>query len=341
MTDTRFDVLCIGNAIVDILARADDDFLVREGVTKGMMRLIEAEDAERIYAAMGPAVETSGGSAGNTAAGIGSFGARAAYIGKVADDRLGDSFAHDMKALGIHFATGRLVGGAPTARCFVLITPDGERTMNTYLGACRELSSADIDPAVVSAAEITYLEGYLWDPPAAKEAFRKASQIAHAAGRRVALTLSDSFCVDRFRPEFLDLVRSGTVDIVFANETELKALYETSDRGTALDLLARDAALAAVTLGEEGAIVLEGAARHRAPAGEVERIDDLTGAGDQFAAGFMVGLTRGLDLTTAARLGCMAAAEVIQHIGPRPAVRLVDLAAEQGIALGAPARKTA
>lgn len=329
-----FDVLTIGNAIVDILSRAEDDLLVENGLTKGMMRLIDAAEADRLYAAMGPAVEASGGSAANTAAGVASYGGRAAYIGKVAVDQFGSIFRHDISALGVHFGTPPLVGGAPTARCMILITPDGERTMNTYLGACQALSEDDIDEAVVGGASITYLEGYLWDPPEAKKAFRKAAAIAHTHGRKVAITLSDSFCVDRWRAEFLELMRSGTVDIVFANESEAKALYETSDLDTAIAALRADCALAAVTLGEEGALAATGADIVRVPAFPIAQLQDLTGAGDQFAAGFMVGLTRGLDLGTSANLGCLAAAEVIEHIGPRPLVPLKGLAEERGLPLG-------
>ncbi len=332
-----FDVLAIGNAIVDILARTEDDLLVEIGVSKGMMRLIDPAEADRLYGMMGPAVEASGGSAGNTAAGVASFGGRAAYIGKVAADDFGRIFRHDIRALGVHFETVALEGGAPTARSMILITPDGERTMNTYLGACTALGVADIDPSVVSAAAVTYLEGYLWDPPEAKKAFREAADIAHAAGRKVAITLSDSFCVDRWRGEFLDLMRSGTVDIVFANKEEIRALYETSDLDTAVAALRRDCALAAVTLGADGALAATATDLTRVPAYPVETVADLTGAGDQFAAGFLLGVVRGLDLGEAARLGCLAGAEVIGHVGPRPQVRLADLAAEHGLSLGVPA----
>lgn len=337
MASNGFDVLAIGNAIVDILARAEDDLLVEIGVSKGMMRLIDAAEADRLYAMMGPAVEASGGSAGNTAAGVGSLGGRAAYIGKVATDDFGRIFGHDIRALGVHFGTAPLADGAPTARSMILITPDGERTMNTYLGACTALTEADIDPAVVSAAEITYLEGYLWDPPEAKKAFRKAAAIAHSAGRKVAITLSDSFCVDRWRGEFLDLMRTRTVDIVFANKEELRALYETSDLETAVAALRQDCELGVVTLSADGALATTKDDLVQIPAVPIETITDLTGAGDQFAAGFMVGHTRGLSLAEATRLGCLAAAEVIGHVGPRPAVSLRDLALSEGLVLGEPA----
>lgn len=333
MQATRFDVLTIGNAIVDILARAEDDLLVAEGLTKGMMRLVDADQSAALYAHIGPAIEASGGSAGNTAAGLASLGLATAYIGKVADDHLGGIFRHDITAQGVHFATAPLVGGAPTATSIILITPDGERTMNTHLGACTELGPADIDRAVVAAAGVTYLEGYLWDRPNAKDAFRAACAIAHAHGRKTAMTLSDSFCVDRFRAEFLDLMRSGTVDIVFANDTELKALYETSDLDGAVALLRADCALAAVTLGAEGALAVTPGEIHHAPAFPIERVVDLTGAGDQFAAGFLAGIARGLDLRDAASLGCLCGTEVIGHIGPRPAVSLKDLAGQSGFAI--------
>jgi sugar/nucleoside kinase (ribokinase family) len=331
-----FDVLTIGNAIVDILGRTDEAFLVEIGVSKGMMRLIDASEAERLYDLMGPAVEASGGSAANTAAGVASFGGTAAYIGKVAADDLGRIFRHDIRAQGDHFETTPLSGGAPTARSMILITPDGERTMNTFLGACTYLTAADIDPAVVGAAEITYLEGYLWDPPEAKIAFRKAAEIAHAAGRKVAITLSDSFCVDRWRAEFLDLMRSRTVDIVFANKEEIRALYQTADLDTAVAAIRSDCALAAVTLGADGALATTAEDVVAVPAYPVETLADLTGAGDQFAAGFMLGLTRGISMEGALRLGCLAGSEVIGHIGPRPQVRLEDLAAANGLPLRRP-----
>jgi sugar/nucleoside kinase (ribokinase family) len=330
-----FDVLAIGNAIVDILARTDEAFLLEIGVTKGMMRLVDEAESDRLYRLMGPAIEASGGSAGNTAAGVASFGGSAAYIGKIATDGFGRIFSHDIRALGVHFETAPLEGGAPTARSMILITPDGERTMNTYLGACTALSESDIDPAVVSAAEITYLEGYLWDPPEAKKAFRRAAEVAHAAGRKVAITLSDSFCVDRWRGEFLDLMRTGTVDIVFSNKEEARALYQTADLDTAVAAMRADCALAVVTLGEEGALAAMGGTLVEVPAYPAETVADLTGAGDQFAAGFMIGLTRGLPLGDSARLGCLAATEVLGHVGPRPQVSLKALAEAEGLPLGA------
>ncbi len=333
MSEIRFDVLAIGNAIVDVMARAEDDFLVGHRLIKGTMHLIDEARAQTLYAAMGPAIEASGGSAGNSAAGVASLGGRVAFIGKVADDTLGRFYRHDMQAAGVHFATAPLVGGAPTARSMILITPDGERTMNTYLGACQALAADDIDPEVVTAAAITYLEGYLWDPPQAKKAFRRAAEVAHAAGRKVALTLSDPFCVDRYRDEFLELVRDGTIDILFANDSELRALYETADLDTAVVALGRDCPLAAVTVGADGALVVAGGAVTRVAATPVTTLADLTGAGDLFAAGFLYGVARKMALADAARLGGIAAAEVIGHIGPRPAVALVDLARQAGFAI--------
>jgi sugar/nucleoside kinase (ribokinase family) len=333
MTETSYDVLTIGNAIVDVLAQADDAFLVREGVAKGTMRLIDAEQAERLYEEMGPGQLVSGGCAGNTAAGLASFGARTAFIGKVAADELGRFFRHDMRSAGIAFATSELTNGTPTARSLILITPDSERTMNTFLGASQELTPEDIDRATVEGAAITYLEGYLWDPPKAKEAFRVASDYAHGAGRQVAITLSDVFCVDRYRKEFLDLLKVGAVDIVFANQHEALALYETSDMGTALDLLAKDAKLAVVTMSEKGSMVMNGQPRIEVPAASVGEIVDLTGAGDQYAAGFLYGLAKGAPLERCAALGSLAAAEVIGHIGARPQHSLANLATQSGLAV--------
>ncbi|MCW4117061.1 adenosine kinase [Aurantimonas sp. MSK8Z-1] len=323
---TDFDLLTIGNAIVDIIAQTDDAFLAREAVQKGGMTLIDAERAEHLYGAMGPAVETSGGSAGNTAAGFASLGGRCAYFGKVADDQLGAVFRHDIRALGVHYETTPLDGVPPTARCMILVTPDGERSMSTYLGACVELGPEDIDAAVVAAAKVTYFEGYLWDPPRAKEAIRKAAEIAHANGREVAMTLSDSFCVHRWRAEFLELMRSGTVDIVFANEAEAMALYETDDFETAIASLAADTrGLAAVTRSEKGCVIVDKSGRVDVPAIDVAAVVDTTGAGDLFAAGFLRGYTGGLDHEASARLGVIAAGHIIAQIGPRPQRPLADL----------------
>jgi adenosine kinase len=333
MTASRYDVLGIGNAIVDVIARAEDDFLVAQGMHKGTMALIDEARAKAIYDAMGPATESSGGSAANTIAGVASFGARAAFVGKVRDDELGRAFAHDIRSIKVAFDTKPATSGPSTARCYIMVTPDGERTMNTYLGAAQDLRPSDIDEGQIAAAEVVYLEGYLWDPPQAKEAFIKASEIAHKNGRRVALTLSDAFCVDRYRGEFLDLIRKGTVDIVFANEHELRSLYETADFAVASMALQKDAKLAVVTRSEKGCVVVMPDRIEAVPAAPIEQVADVTGAGDLFAAGFLVGLARGKDHKTAARLGGLAAAEVIQHIGARPSVSLKALAAENGLAV--------
>ena len=333
MAATRYDVLGIGNAIVDIIARTEDDFLARQNMRKGAMMLIDERQAAQLYDAMGPAVEVSGGSAANTIVGVASLGARAAFIGKVKDDELGRVFAHDIRAAGVAFATPPASGGPSTARCYVLVTPDGERTMNTYLGAAQDLHPNDIDADAVAGARIIYLEGYLWDPPHAKEAFLKAAKIAHDAERDVALTLSDAFCVDRYRAEFLELIRSGTVDLVFANERELHSLYQTADFDAALDAMRNDARLAVVTRSEQGCLVVTRSGTDAVPASPIERLVDATGAGDLFAAGFLVGLARGADYRTSARLGALAAAEVIQHLGARPEMSLQALARDNGFDL--------
>jgi adenosine kinase len=331
MTALRYDVLGIGNAIVDVIARAEDDFLVAHGMHKGTMALIDEARAAAIYEAMGPAMESSGGSAANTIVGVASFGARAAFVGKVNDDELGRAFAHDIRAARVAFDTPPASEGPSTARCYIMVTPDGERTMNTFLGAAQDLHPNDIDEAAVASAALTYLEGYLWDPPHAKEAFVKAAAIAHKAGRQVALTLSDAFCVDRYRAEFLELIRKGTVDIVFANEHELHSLYETADFDTAVKALRGEAKLAVVTRSEKGCVIVSKNVVEAVPAEPIEQVADVTGAGDLFAAGFLVGRARGLDDRDSARLGALAAAEVIQHIGARPAVSLQARAAENGI----------
>jgi sugar/nucleoside kinase (ribokinase family) len=332
MAASRYDVLGIGNAIVDVIARAEDDFLVAHGMHKGTMALIDEARAEKIYDAMGPALESSGGSAANTIVGVASFGGRAAFVGKVKDDELGRAFTHDIRAARVGFDTPPASDGPSTARCYIMVTPDGERTMNTFLGAAQDLHPKDIDEARIAASAIVYLEGYLWDPPHAKQAFIKAADIAHRFGRRVALTLSDSFCVDRYRAEFLNLIRKGTVDIIFANEHELNSLYETADFDTAVKQLRADARLAVVTRSEKGCVVVARDGVEAIQAMPVERgVVDVTGAGDLFAAGFLVGHSHGKDHRTSARLGALAAAEVIQHIGARPAVSLKALAAENGL----------
>jgi sugar/nucleoside kinase (ribokinase family) len=331
MTDIGFDVLTIGNAIVDVFAHTEEDFLVREGLAKGAMILTSEERAESLRGAMREAVEISGGSAANTIVGVASLGGRGAYFGKVKDDAGGAVFIRDLRAQGIHYETAPLREGPSTAKSFIFITPDGERTMNTYLGATHRLGPEDIDPAVVRASAITYMEGYLWDPRDAKDAFLKAAGIAHGAGRRVAITLSDPFCVDRFRGEFLDLIRSGVVDTLFANEHELRSLYQTSDLQTGIDLVRRDARLTVVTRSEAGAIAVEGEVETSVPAFPIDRLVDTTGAGDLFAAGFLFGLSRDMPHLASLKLGALAAAEVIQHVGARPQADLRSLAARHGL----------
>ena len=331
MADAKYDVLGIGNAIFDILVQTDEGFLARHGMTKGGMALIDEARAAAIYADMGPATEMSGGSAANTIVGLANLGARAAYVGKVRDDQIGRLYTHDIRAAGVAFETSPAADGPATGCSYILVTPDGERTMNTYLGAAQELTSADIDAAQVAASSVVYLEGYLWDPQSAKEAFVKAATIAHGAGRQVALTLSDSFCVDRYRDEFLDLMRKGTVDLIFANEAELHSLYQTSDFDTALTQLRSDTNLGIVTRSEKGCVVASKDGVTAVPAFPIDRMVDTTGAGDLFAAGFLFGLVRGAGHEAAGRLGALAAAEIIQHIGARPQASLKDLAQQNGL----------
>ncbi len=331
MTSAKYDVLGIGNAIFDVLVQTDEGFLSRHGMTKGGMALIDEARATSIYRDMGPATEMSGGSAANTIVGVANLGARAAYVGKVRDDQIGGMYTHDIRAAGVAFETIPASDGPATGCCYILVTPDGERTMNTYLGAAQELMPGDIDAAQVAASAMIYLEGYLWDPKSAKDAFVKASTIAHEAGRQVALTLSDSFCVDRYRGEFLDLMRGGTVDLVFANEAELHSLYQTSDFDTALAQWRSDTKLGVVTRSEKGCVVASKDGVTAVPAFPIDKIVDTTGAGDLFAAGFLFGLVRGAGVEAAGRLGALAAAEVIQHIGARPQVSLKELAKANGL----------
>ena len=333
MSSAKYDVLGIGNAIFDVLVQTDEGFLAKHGMTKGGMALIDEARAAAIYQDMGPAVEMSGGSAANTIVGVANLGARAAYIGKVRDDQIGRMYMHDIRAAGVAFETRLALDGPATGCSYILVTPDGERTMNTYLGAAQDLTPADVDPAQVAACALLYLEGYLWDPENAKAAFVKAATIAHQAGRQVALTLSDAFCVDRYRGEFLDLMRDGTVDLVFANEAELRSLYQTSDFDTALTQMRSDARLAVVTRSEKGCVVASKDSVTAVPAFAVDKIVDTTGAGDLFAAGFLFGLARGVGHQMAARLGALAAAEVIQHIGARPQTSLKELAGQNGLAV--------
>ncbi len=331
MADAKYDVLGIGNAIFDVLVQTDEAFLGRHGMAKGSMSLIDEARAAAIYQDMGPATEMSGGSAANTIVGIGNLGARAVYVGKVKDDQIGRLYTHDIRAAGVTFDTRPAADGPATGCSYILVTPDGERTMNTYLGAAQDLTPDDIDPAQIAAAGIIYLEGYLWDPKNAKDAFVKAATIAHGAGRQVALTLSDAFCVDRYRDEFLDLMRKGTVDLIFANEAELHALYQTSDFDTALKQLRNDTKLGVVTRSEKGCVVVAKDGVTAVPACPIDKLIDTTGAGDLFAAGFLFGLVRNAGYEAAGRLGALAAAEVIQHIGARPQVSLKELAQQNGL----------
>ncbi|MET0969790.1 MAG: adenosine kinase [Tardiphaga sp.] len=331
MTSAKYDVLGIGNAIFDVLVQVDDGFIAAHDMTKGGMALIDETRAAAIYKAMGPATEMSGGSAANTIVGLASLGARTAYVGKVKDDPIGKLYSHDIRAAGVAFETKPASGGPATGCSYILVTPDGERTMNTYLGAAQDLTPADIDPAAVADSAIVYLEGYLWDPVSAKEAFIKASKIAHDAKRQVALTLSDAFCVGRYRGEFLELMRNGTVDLIFANEAELTSLYETTDFDAALAQLRNDVRLGVVTRSEKGCVVASGEGVVAVPAHKIDGLVDTTGAGDLFAAGFLFGLVRNAGHEAAGKLGALAAAEVIQHIGARPQVSLKDLAQKNGL----------
>jgi sugar/nucleoside kinase (ribokinase family) len=325
MSEIRYDVVGIGNAIVDILGRCDDAFLAKHGAPKGHMRLIDDATISTLYGAMGPGIEISGGSAANTLVGISSFGGRTGFIGKVADDDFGRIFAHDIKAASVTFEAKPVAGKEPTSRSLILVTPDGERTMNTFLGISTNLDQGEIDANLISAAAIIYLEGYLFDRPEAKAAFQQAVKIAKTAGRKVALTLSDSFCVDRHRADFIDLIRDG-VDILFANESEITSLYETSDFELAAANAARDARLAALTRSEKGSVILSEGRRLEIPVEPVQTLVDSTGAGDLYAAGFLYGLSANLGLEAAGQLGSLAASEVISHMGARPNAPLHQLA---------------
>lgn len=325
MMQALHDMLGVGNAIVDILSETEDAFLTAQGMEKGAMTLVDEARAHAIYDAMGAGIEASGGSAANTIAGIASFGGKAAFIGRVRDDEFGRIFAHDLHSLGVTYDTLAAASGAATARCLVLVTPDAQRTMNTHLGACVELTEGDIDPVLVAASRITYLEGYLFDPPRAKAAFRKAARLAREAGRKVALTLSDSFCVNRYRDEFLELI-AGDVDILFANEAEMAALYSNTALAEAATLLASQVELAAITRSEKGSLLVHGDERIEVPAHPVDRLVDTTGAGDLYAAGVLYGLTHDKSLAESGRLGSIAAAEVISHYGARPLTPLSQLA---------------
>jgi len=326
MTDYEFHVVGIGNAIVDVLAQTEDAFLEENGLTKGAMTIINTETAENLYSKMGSAMEVSGGSAANTIAGLAALGGQGAFVGKIQGDQLGDVFSHDIRAIGVHFETQSGRTGTPTARSFIFVTPDAERTMQTYLGACVELGPDDIDPELISKSAVTYLEGYLWDPPSAKEAFLKAAKAAEAAGRKVSLSLSDPFCVDRHRDEFVDLINNH-VDILFANEDEIKSLYQVESFDEALQHVRGHCDVAALTRSEKGSVVVAGDKMHVVDAEKVDKVVDTTGAGDAYAAGFLYGYTHEKDLDTCARIGGIAAAESVSHYGARPEADLAALVA--------------
>ena len=328
MTDPRFDAVGIGNAIVDVISHAEDAFLVRHGLNKGAMTLIDAAAAEAIYASMGPAIEASGGSAANTIAALASLGGTGAFIGKVRDDQLGGIFRHDITSLGIGFATPAANEGPATGRCLIFVTPDAERTMQTYLGAAGHVGTEDVDEATIAAARVTYLEGYLWDQPRAKQAFILAAELAHTHGRKVALSLSDPFCVDRHRDEFQRLI-ADHVDLVFANEDEIVSLFREHSFDGALQRCRGNGKLMVLTRSEKGSVVVNGDEVHLVDAERVAQVVDSTGAGDAFAAGFLYGYTRGLRMETCARIGAIAAAEVISHVGARAEVPLADLVTEK------------
>jgi len=328
MADLRYAVTGIGNAIVDVLSHADDDFLSTHSLAKGHMTLIDAATAERLYGDMGPGVESSGGSAANTLAGIAGLGIEASFIGKVHADDLGRIFAHDIRAMGVDFPTAAANDGPPTALCLILVTPDAQRTMNTYLGACVELGPEDVDEAVIAASAVTYLEGYLWDPPRAKEAFLKAVRVAHENGRKVSLSLSDGFCVERHRDEFKNLVVNH-VDILFANEQEIMALYQVDEFDAALQAVRGHCEVAALTRSERGSVIVAGDEVHVIDAEPVAKLVDSTGAGDLYAAGFLAGMAQNRNLHDCGRMGSIAAAEVVSHLGARPEADLKTLIAER------------
>jgi sugar/nucleoside kinase (ribokinase family) len=325
MTETDFDVVGIGNALVDVISTVDDDFVEAHDFPHGATTMVELDRAEAVYADLPPAQEISGGSCANTIAGLASFGASVAFIGRVRDDQLGKVYTHDLRSLGVHFDVSPATTGPATGRCLVMVTPDAQRTQCTYLGASTFIGPEDVDPAVIARAQVTYLEGYLWDQPPAKDAIRKAAAAARDAGRQVALTLSDPFCVDRHRSEFRALVEDE-IDVLFANETEICSLYEVDDFDAALQRVRGHCQIAALTRSERGSVVVAGDEVHVIDAHPVDRVVDTTGAGDQYAAGFLYGLTGGLDLATCGRLGAAAAAEVISHFGARPLVSLAELA---------------
>jgi sugar/nucleoside kinase (ribokinase family) len=316
LPDTKYDVIAIGNALVDVLAHADDAFIAQHALEKGAMSLIDAEASDRLYAAMPPGIEMSGGSAGNTIVGIASLGGRAAFVGRVSDDQLGEVFRHDIRAAGVSFDVPAVTGGSPTGRSLIIVTPDAQRTMQTFLGAAAEFGPRDVDTAAITAATVTFLEGYLFDQPPAKQAFLAAAKAAHDAGRLVSLTLSDPFCVERHREEFRDLVKNH-VDILFANEDEIISLYLATSFDAALDRVRQDCQIAALTRSEKGSVVVRDGEVHEIAA-EPARVVDTTGAGDAYAAGFLYGFTQGEDLPACGRIGSIAAAEIISQVGGRP-----------------------
>ena len=327
MSENTLDVVGIGSAIVDVISRVDDDFVEGQGLTKGTMQLIDADRAEHLYEVMPPAIERSGGSVANTIAGVASFGGTGGFVGKVRDDQFGDVFTHDIRTLGITFEVPAATEGLATARCLIVVTPDAERTLNTYLGIAGQLLPEDIDEALVTRGQVVFCEGYIWDVPAAKEAIVTGMDHARAAGHRVAFSLSDPFCVDRYRDEFVQLVEER-VDVLFANETEVCSLYEVNDFDAALGRVQGHCEIACLTRSEKGSVIATADRLHEIPAHPVAEVVDTTGAGDLYAAGFLYGLTHGEDLDRCGRLGAMAAAEVISHIGARPEIPLVELLGE-------------
>jgi sugar/nucleoside kinase (ribokinase family) len=324
--ERTIDVVGIGNALVDVLAHESEEFVAAQGIVKGSMTLIDAQRSAELYAAMSAATEVSGGSAANTVVGVASFGGTAAYIGKVRDDQLGAIFSHDIRALGVEYPVPPAVAGEPTGRCLIFVTPDGQRTMNTFLGASNDLNPEDVPETVVARAKVLYMEGYLWDPPHAKAAMRHAASLASGDDQCVSLTLSDSFCVDRHRDSFVELIESD-VDILFANEDELRSLYQVDDLDTAIATVRRSVQIAAVTMGARGSVVVTEDGLERVPAVPVRQRVDTTGAGDLYAAGFLYGFTQGHDLELCGILGSLAASEIISHMGPRPEQSLSELAA--------------
>jgi sugar/nucleoside kinase (ribokinase family) len=328
MTEKTLDVVALGNAIVDVLAHEDDAFIDAHGLVKGSMQLVDATQAAAIYGDMGPGIEVSGGSAANTTVGVASLGGSAAFIGKVRDDQLGAVFTHDLRAAGVEFTTPPATAGLATAQSLVIVTPDAQRTMNTFLGAATDLTVDDVDAAMIDRAKVVYLEGYLWDPPAAKDAFREAMKLASASGARVALTLSDSFCVDRFRDEFVDLLHES-VDLLFANEAEIVSLFQVDSLDAAVKGARGACELVSITKGAEGSLVLAGDDTYAVPVHKLGPVVDTTGAGDLYAAGFLFGVTHNLDLERCARLANLCAAEIIGHLGARPETSLAELAARE------------